>query len=88
MYACTITYTGQVIFDKVPEKTTPCLSGRVVISFEVYLTGIMALLAAGAEAAGRQDEDLLRDAVDLPHALVVVDDRNLRLTDPQRDRSS
>ena len=30
MYKCTVAYTGQVTFCKVPEKTRPCLSGQVV----------------------------------------------------------
>ena len=40
-------------------------------------------LSSGTETAGWQDEDLLRHGVDLPHALVVVDDGNPGLTDPQ-----
>lgn len=54
----------------------------------MYLTGVVTGLPARTEAAGRQDEDLLRDAVDLPHALVVVHDGDLRLTHTQRDRTS
>ncbi len=52
------------------------------------LTSVVSLLAAGAEAARRQDEDLLGDGVDLPDALVVVDDRHRRFTDSERARSS
>lgn len=52
------------------------------------LACVMPLLAAGAEAAGGQDEDLLRDGVDLAHALVVVDNRHARLSYPQRNRTS
>ena len=43
----------------------------------------MALDTPGTEAGGGEDEDLLRHGVDLPHALVVVHDRNPRLPDPQ-----
>ena len=45
----------------------------------------MALLSACAEAGCGEDEDLLRDGVDLPHALVVVHDRDPSLADPQGD---
>ena len=51
----------------------------------VYLAGVVPLLAAGAEAAGGQDEDLLGDGVDLAHALVVLHHRHGRRADPQRD---
>ena len=47
----------------------------------------MSGLSSGTETAGRQDEDLLRHGVDLPHALVVVDDGHPGLTDPQRNGS-
>jgi len=57
-------------------------------SASVSLAGVVPLLAAGAEAAGRQDEDLLGYAVDLAHALVVVHDWDLGLADAQRDRAS
>jgi hypothetical protein len=40
------------------------------------LTGVIAFLSSGAETAGREDEDLLGDGVDLTHALVVVHDRH------------
>ena len=40
--------------------------------FGNYLTRVVTLLAAGTEAARRQDEDLLGDGVDLAHALVVL----------------
>ena len=30
VYACTVAYTRQVTFYKVPEKKRPCLSGQVV----------------------------------------------------------
>ena len=49
----------------------------------VYLTSIVSGLSSGTETAGWQDEDLLCDGVDLPHALVVVDDGHPGLTDPQ-----
>ena len=49
----------------------------------LYLTSIVPGLSSGTETAGWQDEDLLSDRVDLPHALVVVDDGNPGLTDPQ-----
>ena len=51
--------------------------------FLIYLTSIVPRLSSGTETAGWQDEDLLRHGVDLPHALVVVDDGNPGLTDPQ-----
>ena len=54
--------------------------GQVPLS---YLTSIVPGLSSGTETAGWQDEDLLSDRVDLPHALVVVDDGNPGLTDPQ-----
>ena len=53
----------------------------------IYLTSIVSCLSSGTETAGRQDEDLLSHGVDLPHALVVVDDGNPGLTDPQRNGS-
>ena len=45
----------------------------------------MPLLSPCAEAGGGEDEDLLGDGVDLPHALVVVHDGHPSLADPQRD---
>ena len=48
-----------------------------------YLTSIVSGLSPGTETAGGQDEDLLGDRVDLPHALVVVHDGHPGLTDPQ-----
>ena len=53
-----------------------------------HLTCIMALFTSGAEAAGRQNENLFCDCVDLPHALVVVDHGHLGLTDPQGNWTS
>ena len=47
----------------------------------------MALDTPGTEAGGGEDEDLLRHGVDLPHALVVVHDRDPSLADPQGDGS-
>ena len=47
------------------------------------MASIVALDTPGTEAGGGEDEDLLRHGVDLPHALVVVDDGNPGLTDPQ-----
>ena len=43
----------------------------------------MAFDTAGTEAGRGKDEDLLGDGVDLPHALVVVHDRDPGLPDPQ-----
>ena len=54
---------------------------------DIYLTSIVSGLSSGTETAGWQDEDLLRHGVDLPHALVVVDDGHPGLTDPQRNGS-
>ena len=48
-----------------------------------HLTCIMALFTSGAETAGRQNENLFCDCVDLPHALVVVDHGHLGLSNPQ-----
>ena len=48
-----------------------------------YLTGVVSGLSPSTETAGGQDEDLLGDRVDLPHALVVVHDGHPGLTDPQ-----
>ena len=31
---CTVAYTGQVTFYKVPKKTRPCLSGQVLSKFQ------------------------------------------------------
>ena len=45
----------------------------------------MSFFTTGAEAGGRQDEDLLGDRVDLPHALVVVDDRHRGLPHSERN---
>ena len=45
----------------------------------------MPLLSPCAEAGCGQDEDLLGDGVDLPHALVVVHDGDPSLADPQGD---
>ena len=56
--------------------------------FHTYLAGVVTLLASGAEAGCRQDEDLLRDGVDFPDTLVVGDDGQLGSPDPKRDRSS
>lgn len=52
-----------------------------------HLARVVARLAAGAKAAGRQYEYLLGDRVDLAYTLGVADHRNLGLTDPQRDRA-
>ena len=45
----------------------------------------MSLLSSRAEARRWQDEDLLRDRVDLPHALVVGDDGDGGLAHAQGD---
>ena len=58
--------------------------GQVPLS---YLTSIVPGLSSGTETAGRQDEDLLSHGVDLPHALVVVDDGDPGLSYPERDGS-
>ena len=55
--------------------------------FGNYLTRIVALLAAGAEAARRQDEDLLGDGVDLAHALVVFHHGHGGSSNSQRNRT-
>ena len=65
---------------------TAARPGRVCLLF-LYLTSIVSGLSSGTETAGWQDEDLLGDRVDLPHALVVVDDGNPGLTDPQGNGS-
>ena len=52
-----------------------------------YLTGVVALLAAGAEAARRQDEDLLGDGVDLAYALVVLHHGHVGSANSQRNRT-
>ena len=65
---------------------TAARPGRVCLLF-LYLTSIVSGLSSGTETAGWQDEDLLSDRVDLPHALVVVDDGNPGLTDPQGNGS-
>ena len=52
-----------------------------------YLTGVVALLAAGAEAARRQDEDLLGDGVDLAHTLVVLHHGHGGSSNSQRNRT-
>ena len=49
-----------------------------------YLTGVVSGLSPCTEAAGRHDEDLLSHRVDLPHALVVVDDGDPGLSYPER----
>ncbi len=59
----------------------------ILVSVSSNLASVVSFLSAGAEAAGRQDEDLLGDGVDLPDALVVVDDRHRRFADSERDRS-
>ena len=53
-----------------------------------YLTSIVTLLSSCTEAGGGEDEDLLRDRVDLPHALVVIDDGHPGFSDPQWNGSS
>ena len=53
-----------------------------------YLTSIVTLLSSCTEAGGGEDEDLLRDRVDLPHALVVIDDGHAGFSDPQWNGSS
>ena len=50
---------------------------------DIYLTSIVSGLSSGTETAGRQDEDLLRHGVDLPHTLVIIHDRNSRLANSQ-----
>ena len=49
----------------------------------IYLTSIVSSLSSSTETAGWQNEDLLSHGVDLPHALVVVDDGHPGLTYPQ-----
>lgn len=48
----------------------------------------MTPLSSRAETRCWQDEDLLRDCVDLPHALIVIHDRNSSLANPQRNGAS
>ena len=48
----------------------------------------MAFDTTGTEAGRGKDEDLLGDGVDLPHALVVVDDGDPGLAYPQWNGSS
>ena len=48
-----------------------------------HLAGIVALDPPGTEARGRKDEDLLCYSVDLSHALIVIDNRNPGLPNPQ-----
>lgn len=43
-----------------------------------YLTGVVSIRATGTEAAGRQDEKLLRHRVDLSRAFLIPDDRDRR----------
>ena len=45
----------------------------------------MTRVSACTEAGGGQDEDLLGDGVDLSYTLVIVDDGNSGLSDPQRN---
>ena len=52
------------------------------------LTSIVTRVSASTEAGGWQDEDLLGDGVDLPHTLVVIDDGDSGLSDPQTNGSS
>ena len=47
----------------------------------------MSFFTTGAEAGGRQNEDLLGDGVDLSNALVVVDDRHRGLPHSERNRT-
>lgn len=52
-----------------------------------HLAGIVPGLPARAEGAGGQDEDLLRDRVDLADALRVTHDWQLCLAHAQGDRT-
>ena len=57
-------------------------------SVDTHLTSIVTRVSASTEAGGWQDEDLLRDGIDLPDTLVVVDDGDASLADPQGNGSS
>ena len=43
----------------------------------------MTGVSSSTEAGGWQDEDLLGDGIDLPHTLVVIDDGDSSLANPQ-----
>ena len=64
-----------------------CIIVLYVVRDIADLARVVSLLASRAEAAGWQDEDLLRDRVDLPDALVVVHHRDVGLADAEGDRA-
>ena len=55
------------------------------VTHGTYLARVVSLFTPCAEAAGRKDEDLLGDGVDLADALVVVDHGDGGLADPEGD---
>ena len=60
MYACTVAYTGQVIFTRY-QKTRPCLSGQVVYCRE-YLSSLDDLDDVSELGNVAEDDgDLLKD---------------------------
>lgn len=53
-----------------------------------YLTSIVSFFASSTKTAGREDEYLLCDSIDLPYALHVTNDRDFSFSHPQWNRPS
>lgn len=74
-----------------PGHQTGQLVEAIVLANErstaITLARIVTLFTAGTKAGCRKDEDLLRHGVHLANALGIAHDRDLGLTDPQRNRT-